>query len=271
MLQEKENLISQEIVVLIAYAIAVIFVLLIFVIFFFTAFQKRKNKLLLERIEAKLKFEKELATSQLEIQEQTFKNIAWELHDNVGQLLSVVNMQLSMVMAKAPDALKESLQETKSVVSDTVQEVRNLSKTLNNDVINKNGLVLSLQIEIERFNRLGFLEAFFEVNGNEKFISSEHEILIFRMYQEFLSNVMKHSKAENLSVILNYNNTNLEIIAEDNGVGFDTKIKTESSGLQTIKGRATLLNAEYSLTSKIGKGTRLSLTYPYPDDTHERI
>jgi len=268
---EEESLITQETIVLIAYAISVIFVLLIFVIFFFTAFQKRKNKLLLERIEAKLKFEKELATSQLEIQEQTFKNIAWELHDNVGQLLSVINMQLSMVMAKAPEALKESLQETKSVVSDTVQEVRNLSKTLNNDVINKNGLVRSLQIEIERFNRLGFLEAFFEVNGTEKYISSEHEILIFRMYQEFLSNVMKHSKADNLSVILNYNKTNLEIIAEDNGVGFDTSMKTESSGLQTIKGRAALLNAEYSLSSEIGKGTRLSLIYPYPNDTDERI
>ncbi len=268
---QEEPLINQETIILIVYAISVILLLLVFVIGFFTAFQKRKNKLLLERMEAKRKFEKELATSQLEIQEQTFKNIAWELHDNVGQLLSVVNMQLSMTLLKVPEGLKENISEIKSVVSDTVQEVRNLSKTLNNDVINKNGLVRSLQIEIERFNRLGFLEAFFEVNGTEKYISSEHEILIFRMYQEFLSNVMKHSKAENLSVILNYNETNLEIIAEDNGVGFDTSLKTESSGLQTIKGRAAILNAEYKLHSEIGKGTILTLTYPYPDDTEDRF
>ena len=267
MIQEEEHLISQETIVLIAYAITVIFVLLIFVIFFFRAFQKRKNKLILDQIEAQRKFERELATSQLEIQEQTFKNIGWELHDNVGQLLSVVSMQLNIILVKAPDTMQESLKDTRDVVTNTVQEVRNLSKTLNNDVINKNGLVRSLEIEIERFNRLKFLEATFTINGDQHYISAEHEILIFRMYQEFLSNVMKHSKADKLSVTLNYTPNNLEIIAKDNGVGFDTSQKTESSGLQTIKGRAALLNADYSLTSRIGNGTQLVLLYPYPNDT----
>lgn len=267
MIQEEEHLISQETIVLIAYTITVIFVLLIFVIFFFRAFQKRKNKLILDQIEAQRKFERELATSQLEIQEQTFKNIGWELHDNVGQLLSVVSMQLNMILVKAPETMQESLKDTRDVVTNTVQEVRNLSKTLNNDVINKNGLVRSLEIEIERFNRLKFLEATFQINGKQHYISAEHEILIFRMYQEFLSNVMKHSKAEKLSVILNYNSNNLEIIAKDNGVGFDTSQKTESSGMQTIKGRAALLNAEYSLTSRVGNGTQLVLLYPYPNGT----
>jgi len=266
MLQEEENLINQETIVLIVYAIAVIFILLFFVIGFFRAFQKRKNKLLLERIEAKQKFERELSASQLEIQEQTFKNIAWELHDNVGQLLSVVSMQLNIMLTKAPETLQEQIKDTRTVVSDTVQEIRDLSKRLNNDVVNKNGLVRSLQIEIERFNRLGFLEATYQINGTEKYISAEHEILIFRMYQEFLSNVMRHSKAKKLSVTLNYTTANLEIIAEDDGVGFDTSEKTESSGLQTIKGRAELLNAAYSLTSEIGKGTQLTLIYPYPDE-----
>lgn len=267
MLQEEESLISQETIVLIAYAIAVIFVLLIFVIFFFTAFQKRKNKLLLERIEAKLKFEKELAISQLEIQEQTFKNIAWELHDNVGQLLSVVSMQLNIMLTKAPESLQEQIKDTRTVVSDTVQEVRNLSKTLNNDVINKNGLVRSLQIEVERFNRLNYLDATINIEGEQVYIKSEHEILIFRMYQEFLSNVMKHSKANRLNINLHYKESELKIVADDDGIGFDATIKTESSGLQTIKGRAELLNAEYLLTSEIGKGTHLTLIYPYPDDT----
>ena len=269
MIQEEEHLISQETIVLIAYAITVIFVLLIFVIFFFRAFQKRKNKLILDQIEAQRKFERELATSQLEIQEQTFKNIGWELHDNVGQLLSVVSMQLNMILVKAPETMQESLKDTRDVVTNTVQEVRNLSKTLNNDVINKNGLIRSLEIEIERFNRLKFLEATMQINGEIKYISAAHEILIFRMYQEFLSNVMKHSKAKNLSVILNFNTNDLEIIAEDNGVGFDTSAKTESSGLQTIKGRAVLLNAEFSLTSVIDNGTKLVLLYPYPNDTEK--
>ena len=72
-------------------------------ILFFIAFQKRKNKLLLQQFKARQQFEKELANSQLEIQEQTFKNIGWELHDNVGQLLSVASMQLNMALIKAPE------------------------------------------------------------------------------------------------------------------------------------------------------------------------
>ena len=258
---------SQETIVLIIYTIAVIFGLLLFVIFFFISFQNRKNKLLVKQIEAEKRYERELATSQLEIQEQTFKNIGWELHDNVGQLLSVLSIQLNMMLLKAPRTIQKQLKDTSDVLGNTIQEVRNLSKTLNNEVVNKNGLIRSLEIEVERFNRLKYLKASFEVNGKITCISAAHEILIFRIYQEFLANVMKHSKAKNLSVTLNFNANDLEIIAEDNGVGFDTSQKTESSGLQTIKGRATLLNAKYSLTSIIDNGTKLVLLYTFLNDT----
>ena len=267
MIQEQEKMITQETIVLIVYVIAIIFGLLLFVIWIFIAFQKRKNKLLVEQIEAEKRYERELATSQLEIQEQTFKNIGWELHDNVGQLLSVLSIQLNMMLLKAPRTIQKQLKDTSDVLSNTIQEVRNLSKTLNNEVVNKNGLIRSLEIEVERFNRLKYLEAFIQVNGKVRYISTEHEILIFRMYQEFLSNVMKHSKAKNLSVTLNFNANDLEIIAEDNGLGFDTSQKTESSGLQTIKGRAALLSAKYSLTSVINNGTKLVLLYTFPNDT----
>ena len=258
---------SQETIVLIIYTIAVIFGLLLFVIFFFISFQNRKNKLLVKQIEAEKRYERELATSQLEIQEQTFKNIGWELHDNVGQLLSVLSIQLNIMLLKAPRTIQKQLKDTSDVLGNTIQEVRNLSKTLNNEVVNKNGLIRSLEIEVERFNRLKYLKASFEVNGKITCISAAHEILIFRIYQEFLANVMKHSKAKNLSVTLNFNANDLEIIAEDNGVGFDTSQKTESSGLQTIKGRATLLNAKYSLTSIIDNGTKLVLLYTFLNDT----
>lgn len=267
MIQEQEKMITQETIVLIVYAIAIIFGLLLFVIWIFIAFQKRKNKLLVEQIEAEKKYEHELTTSQLEIQEQTFKNIGWELHDNVGQLLSVVSLQLNMILVKAPETIQKQLKDTSDILSNTIQEVRNLSKTLNIEVINKNGLIRSLEIEIERFNRLKYLEASIQVNGKVRYISTEHEILIFRIYQEFLSNVMKHSKAKNLSVILNFNVNDLEIIAEDNGLGFDTSQKTESSGLQTIRGRAALLSAKHSLTSVINNGTKLVLLYTFPNDT----
>ena len=88
---------SKEEVSLLIYVVAVLLCFVIFGVILVIAFQKRKNKFLIERIEAQQRFEREIETSRYEIQEQTLRNIAWELHDNVGQLLSVVNMQLNLI------------------------------------------------------------------------------------------------------------------------------------------------------------------------------
>ncbi len=262
---EQEPLLRQE-ALLIIYFVAILLFLAVFAIIFVIAFQRRKNKFLMDRLEAKQKFEKELANSQLEIQEQTLKNIAWELHDNVGQLLSVANIQLNMLLNTTPLEFHDQIKETKEVVKESVTEIRSLSKILNSDVIQKNGLVTSLKLELERFNRLNFLEATFKIEGNEAFIKSENEIIIFRILQEFFSNVIKHAKANNLLVHLNYKQTELEITAKDDGVGFDPTQNNENSGMQTMKGRAELLEADLSISSKIGEGTNLFLKYPYTHD-----
>lgn len=216
----------------------------------------------MERLEAQQRFEKELTNSQLEIQEQTLKNIAWELHDNVGQLLSVANIQLNMLMSGATEAQQNQIKETKDVVSATVQEVRALSKTLNSEVILNNGLKKSIRTELERFNRLNFLHADLKIEGKGKIVKSEDEIIIFRILQEFFSNVIKHAKADKLFVFLCYRENELEITVEDNGVGFDTSKNSGNSGLHNMRSRAKLLGASYKLTSQPGHGTKLNLIYP---------
>lgn len=257
----------KEEILLIIYFITVLVLAVGVLVIFFVAFHRRKNKFLLERLEAQQKFDQELANSQIEIQEQTLKNIAWELHDNVGQLLSVANMQLNQTLAVAPEELTDSLEETKSLVSDTVQEVRSLSKSLNNDVILKNGLTGSIEVELERFNRLNFLEATLEVTGEAVDIPSADEIIIFRILQEFMSNVIKHAKADKLFVLLKYEANGLDITVGDDGAGFDQQTTPENSGMRTMESRARLLNASYAITSAPGKGTKIHLNYPYK--THE--
>ena len=259
-------MLEKEEILLIGYFIAVIFLLVLFVVVFFIAFQHRKNKFLIERYEVKQRFDKEIEKSKLEIQEQTFKNIAWELHDNVGQLLSVVNIQLSMLLHSAPKEIHEPIQETKGVVKEAVQEIRNLSKTLNNDIILKNGLLASIELELDRFNKLKFLEAELTIEGTKTDIKNLDEIIIFRILQEFFSNVIKHSKAKKLFVLLRYKENSFEILAKDDGVGFNSEKKTSGSGMETMKSRAELLEAEFSITSKIGEGTTLFLKYPYKND-----
>ena len=124
------------------------------VILFFVVFQKRKNKMLLDKIQREREFEEELVKTQSEIQEQTLKNVGQELHDNVGQLLSVANMQLSLVASLTQDSVKTKVDDTKKVISDAIKEVRGLSKVLNSEVILNFGLQQSIQNEIDRLNRI---------------------------------------------------------------------------------------------------------------------
>lgn len=261
-------MLEQEEVLLILYFIGVSVVLVSIVVVFFIAFQRRKNKFLIERMEARQKFQRELADTRLEIQEQTFKNIAWELHDNVGQLLSVANIQLGMMQHVAADSIQDQIKETKNVIRSTVEEVRSLSKTLNTDVVLNNGLQRSIELELERFERLNFLKPHFEAIGESVSIRPEDEIIIFRILQEFFSNVMKHARANNLFVTLDYQPDHLVVSLQDDGVGFDSDQKHESSGLVNMRSRALLLGAELSLHGEMGAGTKLTLTYPYrPHDS----
>ena len=254
---------SKEQISLLIYVAAVLLCFVVFIVVFVIAFQKRKNKFLIERIEAQQRFEREIETSRLEIQEQTLRNIAWELHDNVGQLLSVVNMQLNLMIPNAPEQLLDQLNDAKTLVSETVQEVRTLSKTLNHDVIVKNGLVASVKVEVSRFNKLQFLVAELKVIGEEITLFSEHDIIIFRILQEFFSNVIKHAKAKKLFVLLDYQPESLKIVVEDDGVGFNMSIQSQNSGLETMKKRAALIHARFNLISSEGNGTKLELNYPY--------
>ncbi len=136
MVQTSKRLVSTDAErYLLVYMIAVLIIFTALFIVFFMVFQKRKNKLLLDKIKRQQKFEEEISKTQTEIQEQTLKNIGWELHDNVGQLLAVVSMQLNLLATQVSEEIKEKGNDTNKVISESLKEVRSLSKTLNNEVI----------------------------------------------------------------------------------------------------------------------------------------
>ena len=249
---------------LLLYMIAVIIVITALVVIFFVIFQKRKNKLIIEKYEQKRKFEEELSKSRLEIQEQTLKNIGWELHDNVGQLLSVANMQLNILSTQVADKVKDQLRESQEVLKKTLTEVRSLSKSLNSDVIKNLGFEQSIENELSRINRLNFLNADLNIKGKsaENRIDTNDQTIIFRILQEFISNTIKHSNAKNLEILIEYTTDELFISASDDGVGFDEGQVMSSSGLINMKKRAELINAYLELTSLKGKGVTLTLNYP---------
>jgi len=255
-------MLQKEELLLIIYFIVVILLLTTFAIVFFITFQKRKNKLLQEKFEAEKRFERELTQSRLEIQEQTLKNVGWELHDNIGQLLSVANIQLNILSGVIEAESRSRVTDIKEIVASSLQEVRSLSKSLNNEVINYAGLEASVRNELARFERLNMINTKLEIKGDPYDLSQKDAIILFRILQEFFSNVIKHSKADLLVVSFNYTPERLEVSASDNGKGYDPESITKSSGLINMESRAELIKTKFILLSSRNTGTSLSLSYP---------
>jgi signal transduction histidine kinase len=251
---------STTVVILITTLTVVLLIVVIIVIF--SIFQQRKEKFLLEKRADEIRYEEEIIKSQLETQEQTLQNISWELHDNVGQLLSVAKMQLNMLQPDVANGQKSIIDETGEIISKSLQEIRSLSKLLNPETVKNMGLEKSIELELQRFNRLKFLEAKLNIVGDQIAIDKKDEIILFRILQEFLSNSIKHAKATKLEVSLAYTTENLVITAQDFGVGFDNETIESGSGMINMKSRAKLINTGFSLNSEKGKGVSLILTYP---------
>jgi len=136
MVQTPERLVSTDAErYLLMYMVAVLVIVTALVIVFFIVFQKRKNKLLLDKLEQQRVFDEEIQKTQTEIQEQTLKHIGWELHDNVGQLLAYASMQLNLISSQVSADLKDKMNDTTNTIKESLKEVRLLSTSLHRDVI----------------------------------------------------------------------------------------------------------------------------------------
>ena len=250
---------SFELLIFVCSFVLLAFLILVFILF--TVFQKRKIKFITERNEAILRYQEEVARSQLEIQETTLKNVSWELHDNIGQLLSVANLELNILTNTAAYKEEERLIEIKGLIGKSLQEIRSLSRNLNREVINQIGLVESTKNELNRLERLKILDTSISTSGKIWQPPQDDALILFRIIQEFLNNVIKHAKASLLNIDFKFSETEILMTAEDDGIGFDTNLIAASSGLVNMKSRAALINAEYSLESVEEKGTILVIKY----------
>ena len=265
MVQTREKLVSTEAErYLLIYMIAVLLIVTTLVIVFFVVFQKRKNKILIEKFIQKQKFEEELSKTQQEIQEETLKHIGRELHDNIGQMLVMSTMQMNAAVKVVSDDVKIKVSNAAETLKSTLDEVRALSKSLNSDVIFNLGFEATVKNEIERINKTGLIHSSLFINGDKvNFENKKNEIILFRILQEFFSNTLKYAEAENLNVTLNYLEDHLKIIVEDDGNGFDKDIAEKGSGLINMEKRAELVKASFNLDSKPENGTTLTIVCPY--------
>lgn len=231
---------------------------------FFISYQKRKFKFFKERQQLRTDFQQELLRAQLEIQEQTFQNISQEIHDNIGQMLSLAKLNLNTTDIAQPKVAIDKIERSRDLVSKAISDLRDLSKSLNPDIITKIGLSEAIQRELLQVAKAGQFEVNLTQNGDLFRFDPQKELIVFRIFQEILNNIITHAGAKTVDVRLDFLPRQFSLTVTDDGTGFDAgNLEREECisgiGVRNMRTRATLIGASFTLNSLPGKGTLVSV------------
>lgn len=224
-------------------------------------FIKKKSQLLLQQQKKDALFEQELAVSQIEIKEQTLNYIGQELHDDLGQKLSVARLMTSKITLTGCKENVQIAKEINMLVGECIQDIRNLSKVFITGQIEHFGLVDSIEREIRRIKRLDLLEVDYQINNANFEIDSDHALILFRIVQESITNVIKHSKSNVLRIAIENESDLIRIIVEDKGKGMIEKEVVRGTGMNNMENRAKLIRADLKINSLENIGTKVTLIY----------
>lgn len=249
---------EENLITFILVGTAIVVVLVAFVILLSFLFTARKNKLLKEKQLMKSQFEQELLQTQIEIQEQTLKTISQEIHDNVGQVLSLAKLNLNTFEVNPEGKLKN----TKELVSKAINDLRDLSRSLHGDKMAEIGLQEAVANELRILQNTGQFETQLKVMGEPYKLEPQKEMVLYRIVQEALHNSVKHAKAGQLQVMLNYHPALFTLTIIDDGRGFDINALESSKtgiGLKSMQNRAVLIGGVFSIRSSAGRGTEINI------------
>jgi two-component system, NarL family, sensor histidine kinase UhpB len=214
----------------------------------------------------------QFARRLIEVQEEERKRISRELHDDTAQYLALLTLEMDALLhQKEPlsAAIEAKLQKLRNTTEMVLKEVRRFSHELRPSVLEHFGLVSALELITGEF-KSEQLEVHFNVSGSESRLQDRVELTLFRLAQEALNNVRKHSGATSARVELRYTPVKVRLSVSDNGKGFEpsqTRGPSASSGLGLVgmRERAHLCGGKLLIKSVPGKGTHISVEVPYTE------
>ncbi len=248
------------------FASIILFAAFIFcIIYFFNHYRKKERKNFLDQQALKTVFERELLQSKIEMQEQTFNYISQEIHDNVGQILSLAKVQIN-IMNESVNVNNPMLDQVKENIGKALSDLRGIAKRLSNERIRDLSILDAVRIETEPINKTGIINANVSVKGDERKMDEQKKQMLFRIIQECLQNVIKHAECSRLEIDFCYLPEKMEVFVRDNGKGFDVdKALSDSDGLglQNIRTRVSLIGGELLIESTISKGSTFIIKIPH--------
>lgn len=221
--------------------------------------KKLEQKLLTESINQ----QRLLTQATIDGQEKERKEIGKELHDNIGQQLTTTKLFLDLAKATADDSTNEMISLALKGISDVINEVRRMSRALVPPTLGDLGLIESINDLIDSISRAQYLKIdFYSSDINEDAISDNKKLMLFRIIQEQLNNIVKHADARQVTVALSENDNGLWLEVKDDGKGFDLKTVRRGLGLTNIQNRAALFGGTVDIIAAPGKGCMLTVNIP---------
>lgn len=239
------------------------FVLFVAAVMVYIRKYRQRKKEYLNEIEIKNEIhQRELLATQLEIQQVTMQQIGRELHDNIGQKLTLVSLYTQQLLYenKVPEVI-ERIEQVSQIINQTLQDLRSLSKTLTDDNINQKEIVTLIQEEVNNTNAFQKCHVDFKHNFEQLDLGFVHKNVLLRITQEFIQNSMKHANCKNIFINLNTSEKVLwELNIKDDGIGFDpSDVNSNGIGLTNMRNRAEIIGADFRLESGENLGTTLNI------------
>ena len=259
---------SQGIIVFINICTILILLLVMFITVIIYRYQQKQNVYFKTLEELKIIHENEMLYSRLEIQEQTFQNISREIHDNIGQKLSLAKLHLNTLdISDQPKAIL-LINDSVNMISESIIDLSDISRSMSSEIILNNGLIKALEFEKGQLEKSGIYTIDLNVSGDTVFLEANKELLLFRIAQEALNNIIKHAGANAIVIRLHYHQNRLNFEVSDNGCGFVTNQinKEQSAGLINMAKRARMLQGNCSVISFPNTGTTIKIDIPLNND-----
>jgi PAS domain S-box-containing protein len=210
-----------------------------------------------------------LSQQLVDAQEAERRHLARELHDEIGQTLTAVKINLQALQRLSnPSARAVHLEESMGIVEQAIQQVRNLSLDLRPSLLDDLGLVATLRWYLDRQAKWSGFATQFTASLTETRLSSNLETVCFRVVQEALTNVMRHAQAQLVRVELQQQETELHLLIADDGVGFDVEatlaqvVQGTGLGLLGMQERVSLLGGRIEINATQGRGTQIRVYLP---------
>lgn len=212
-----------------------------------------------------------LSQRLVEAQETERRHLARELHDEIGQSLTVIKINLESLQRDASNAtIAPRLQHSIEIVQHTLQQVRELSLDLRPALLDDLGLVATLRWYLDRQTQWNDFAVYFVAQPPDLTLPNDLETVCFRIVQEAMTNIIRHAQAQNVTVTLALHGVTLLLMIEDDGVGFDVSsmlervARGESFGLSGMQERALLRDGQLTVDSAPGRGTTIEVTFDLP-------